>query len=126
MRAPEKARAPICDVPAIDERLIRKVARRSLDAGQAEQLSVTFKMLANPTRVRIVDALSRSEMCVCDLTVLLDMRVSAVSHQLALLKLHRIVRNRREGKMVYYALDDEHVRVLFDQASAHLKHRKAP
>ena len=114
-----------CDVFAIHEPVIRRVARHSLSTEQADRLSQTFKMLGHATRVRILDALSRSEMCVCDLAVLLDMRVSAISHQLALLRAHRMIRSRREGKMVYYALDDEHVRILFDQASAHLKHRSA-
>ena len=113
---------PACDVFALDEALIRKVARRTLKSVQAERLAATFKMLGNPTRVRIVDALSHAEMCVCDLSVLLDMRVSNVSHQLGLLKTHHIVRSRRDGKMVYYRLDDEHVRTLFAQATAHVKH----
>ncbi len=113
---------PACDVLALDEALIRKVARRTLKSVQAERLAATFKMLGNPTRVRIVDALSHAEMCVCDLSVLLGMRVSNVSHQLGLLKTHHIVRSRRDGKMVYYRLDDEHVRTLFDQATVHVKH----
>ena len=119
-----RERAPVCDVFAIDEKLIRKVARRALESETAEGLAATFKVLGGPTRVRILDALARAELCVCDLAVLLDMRISAVSHQLALLRKHNLVRSRREGKMVYYALDDEHVRTLFDQGLAHLKHQR--
>ena len=116
--------APVCDVFAIDEKLIRKIARRALEYDTATGLAETFKVLGSPTRVRILDSLAKAELCVCDLAVLLDMRISAVSHQLALLRKHNLVRSRREGKMVYYALDDDHVRTLFDQGLAHLKHRR--
>lgn len=114
--------APTCDVVAIDEVRIRKVAKKALGDLEAKRLASTFKMLGNPTRVRILDALSHTELCVCDLSVLLEMRISTVSHQLALLKQHNIVRSRRSGKMIYYALDDRHVQNLFRQSLAHLKH----
>jgi len=114
--------APTCDVVAIDEVRIRKVAKKALGGRIANRLASTFKMLGNPTRVRILDALSYAELCVCDLSVLLEMRISTISHQLALLKQHNIVRSRRSGKMIYYALDDRHVQTLFRQSLAHLKH----
>lgn len=114
--------APTCDVVAIDEVRIRKVAKKALGGHIANRLASTFKMLGNPTRVRILDALSYTELCVCDLSVLLEMRISTISHQLALLKQHNIVRSRRSGKMIYYALDDRHVQTLFRQSLAHLKH----
>jgi ArsR family transcriptional regulator len=117
-----RERAPVCDVFAIDEKLIRNVARRALESDTAAGLAATFKVLGSPTRVRILDALAQDELCVCDLAVLLDMRISAVSHQLALLREHDLVRSRRAGKMVYYTLDDDHVRSLFAQGLAHLKH----
>ena len=117
--------APTCDVVAIDEARIRKVAKKALGDLDAKRLASSFKMLGNPTRVRIVDALSHTELCVCDLSVLLEMRISTVSHQLALLKQHNIVRGRRDGKMIYYALDDRHVQTLFRQSLAHLKHSTA-
>ena len=113
---------PTCDVVAIDEVRIRKVAKKALGDLAAKRLASTFKMLGNPTRVRILDALSHAELCVCDLSVLLQMRISTISHQLALLKQHNIVRSRRDGKMIYYALDDRHVQTLFRQSLAHLKH----
>ena len=114
--------APTCDVVAIDEVRIRRVARKALGDLDAKRLASSFKMLGNPTRVRIVDALSHTELCVCDLSVLLQMRISTISHQLAHLKEHNIVRSRRDGKMIYYALDDRHVQTLFRQSLAHLKH----
>ena len=123
IRRPRPA-VPSCDVVAINEGRIRKVDRLALSEEVASRLAATFKMLGNPTRVRILDALSHSELCVCDLSVLLQMNISAVSHQLALLKRHNIVRNRRDGKMIYYALDDRHVQTLFRQGVAHMKHDK--
>jgi len=116
--------APACDVFAIDRKRIEKVARRSIDPGTARALADTFRMFGNSNRVRIVDALRLSEMCVCDLAVLLNMKISAVSHQLALLRKHQIVKGRREGKMMYYSLDDDHVRVLFKQGLAHQQHAR--
>jgi ArsR family transcriptional regulator len=114
--------APSCDVFAIDRKRIEAVARRTIDLAAASALADTFRMFGNTTRVRIVDALRLSEMCVCDLAVLLNMKISAVSHQLALLKKHHIVKGRRDGKMMYYSLDDDHVRTLFKQGLAHQQH----
>ena len=78
-------------------------------------LAETFKVLGDPTRVRILDALSRSELCVHDIARLLGLSESAVSHQLRLLRGMRVVRARREGRLVFYALDDQHVVGLFEQ-----------
>jgi DNA-binding transcriptional ArsR family regulator len=122
--AQSAAAAPSCDVFAIDQKRIQKVARRAVDDATATSLAGTFRLLGNGTRIRILDALRWSELCVCDLAVLLNMKISAVSHQLALLKKHRIVKGRREGKMMYYSLDDDHVRVLFKQGLAHQQHAK--
>jgi ArsR family transcriptional regulator len=116
------AHAPVCDVVAINDRLIKGLRKKAITASTAEQLALTFKTLGHSTRVRIVDALSQSEMCVCDLAALLDMRISAVSHQLALLKQLNMVKGRREGKMMYYALDDMHMRSLFVQGRTHARH----
>jgi ArsR family transcriptional regulator len=83
-----------------------------------------FKVLGDPTRLRILTALGAAELCVCDLGAALDMSQSAVSHQLAILRGARLVRARREGKAMYYALDDEHVRGMVGLASTHLAERK--
>lgn len=115
---------PTCDVVAIDEARIRRVAKTALGPSVARRLADTFKMLGNPVRVQILDALSHHELCVCDLSVLLEMRISSISHQLALLRQHNLVRCRRDGKMIYYALDDRHVQTLFRQSLAHLKHSR--
>jgi ArsR family transcriptional regulator, lead/cadmium/zinc/bismuth-responsive transcriptional repressor len=80
-----------------------------------------FKLFGDGTRVKILCALSQSEMCVCDLTVLLGLTQSAVSHQLRLLKQSRLVNTRREGKMIYYALNDDHIDQIFAQALEHAR-----
>ena len=79
-----------------------------------------FKVFGDSTRARIICALSISELCVRDLSALLDLSQSAISHQLRTLKQARIVRNRRSGKVVYYSLDDEHIKALFGVAFEHV------
>ena len=86
-------------------------------------LSDTFKVLGDPTRVRILDALSRAELCVCDLATLLGLTESAVSHQLRLLRGARLVRQRRDGRMIFYTLDDHHIVRLFEQGLEHVQER---
>ncbi|MBS3873953.1 MAG: winged helix-turn-helix transcriptional regulator [Firmicutes bacterium] len=82
-------------------------------------LSELFKVLADETRTQILYILSEGEMCTCHLAEVLEMSLPAISHHLRLLRLTRLVRSRREGKMVYYALDDEHVLHLIREAQAH-------
>jgi len=98
-----------------------EAARRVVDGAPVEDLAQTFKVLGDPTRVRILLALSVRELCVCDLADLFDVSQSAVSHQLRILRAHRLVRPRREGKLVYYSLDDDHVRTLFAEGLRHVK-----
>lgn len=86
-------------------------------------LADTFRVLGDVTRVRILLALSLRELCVCDLAELFGLTSSAVSHQLRLLRAHRLVKPRREGKLVYYSLDDDHVRSLFDEGLRHVEER---
>jgi DNA-binding transcriptional ArsR family regulator len=98
-------------------------ARCAVTRAPVEALAETFRMLGDPTRVGILVALSDRELCVCDLAELFGVTPSAVSHQLRLLKAHRLVRHRRAGKLVYYCLDDEHVRSLFDEGVKHVEER---
>ena len=88
----------------------------------AERIARTFYALADPTRVRILSVLNERETCVGDLATTLGMTLSAISHQLRLLRDLRIVRARRDGKHVYYALDDEHIHDLFERGLEHVKH----
>jgi ArsR family transcriptional regulator len=100
-------------------------ARNALARAPVEDLAETFKVLGDPTRVRILLALASAELCVCDVAELLGVTVSAVSHQLRLLRVHRLVKARRDGKMMYYSLDDDHVRSLFDEGARHVREKRA-
>ena len=90
---------------------------------EARQVAETFKILGDATWVKILWALSRRELCVCDLAAVVGMGQSAVSHQLRLLRGSRLVKYRKEGKMVWYALDDQHVFSLLSQGIEHIAHR---
>jgi DNA-binding transcriptional ArsR family regulator len=92
-----------------------------LDDHTIHGLTEIFRVLGDPTRVRILDLLSRSELCVGDLSTQLGVSESAVSHQLRLLRNTRIVRARRQGRMIIYALDDRHVLALFRQGLKHVQ-----
>jgi DNA-binding transcriptional ArsR family regulator len=93
-----------------------------LDWQTAARLAETFKALSDPTRLRIVSLLAGTELCVVDLSAALGMSQSAVSHQLRTLRDLRLVRWRRDGKQIYYALDDEHVADLFRRGLEHVAH----
>ena len=92
----------------------------SADATVVQALADTFRILGDPTRVRIVDALADGELCVCDIAARVGISESAVSHQLRLMRSMRLVRGRREGRCVYYVLDDQHIVGLFQQGLRHV------
>jgi ArsR family transcriptional regulator, lead/cadmium/zinc/bismuth-responsive transcriptional repressor len=102
------------------------IRRPILAPPSAHALADTFRVLGDVTRVRILDALSRAEMCVSDIAAHVGLSESAVSHQLRLLRDHRLVRPRRAGRLVYYALDDHHIVRLFEQGLQHVEERSAP
>jgi DNA-binding transcriptional ArsR family regulator len=85
------------------------------------ELANTFKVLGDPTRVRILYALSIEELCVCDIAALIEASQSAISHQLRLLRSAKLVKFRKEGKMAYYSLDDDHIRNLFKEGIQHVE-----
>ncbi|WP_405083588.1 ArsR/SmtB family transcription factor [Paenibacillus psychroresistens] len=95
---------------------------RRIEEHLALNLSDIFKALGDPTRVKIIYALVQNELCVHDLSVVLEMAQSAVSHQLRYLRNLRIVKRRKSGKTVYYSLDDDHVEQIFVQTLQHIKH----
>jgi len=99
-----------------------QVEEGMIDGHTSMRLAETFKALGDPTRVRIVSALCAGERCVNDLAILLEMSASAVSHQLRVLRNLHLVRARKEGRNVYYALDDDHVVRLVSQALDHVRH----
>jgi DNA-binding transcriptional ArsR family regulator len=106
----------------LDPEAVRRIHEHPLAEGTAARLAETFKALADPTRVRMLHALSHAQLCVGDLAAVLEMSESAVSHQLRLLRSLRVVRARRDGKLVFYTLDDEHVARLFQLSLEHLGH----
>jgi DNA-binding transcriptional ArsR family regulator len=109
-----------CDIPHLNPERVGAARATALPPDAAAELAETFKVLGDVTRVRILDALSRQELCVCDLASLVGISESAVSHQLRLLRGMRLVRPRRAGRMMFYALDDQHIISLFKQASRHV------
>src|SRR5215207_3239360 len=92
-----------------------------LETTAVEALAETFRVLGGVTRVRILDAISRSELCVGEIADLLGLSESAVSHQLRLLRNMRLARPRRDGKSIYYSLDDQHIVRLFEQGLEHVQ-----
>ena len=108
---------PTCDAP--HHALERKALM--MEARTVEALADTFRVLGDPTRVRMLDALSAGELCVCDIASLVGISESAVSHQLRLLRGMRLVRPRRAGRLVYYAVDDQHILELLKQALTHVE-----
>lgn len=110
-----------CDCNVIHADVIKKVKAIMPPVEELYELAEVFKVFGDTTRIRILWALFESEMCVCDIAFLLNMSQSSISHQLRLLKQSRLVKFRREGKTVYYSLDDEHVKMIFDQGLIHVK-----
>jgi DNA-binding transcriptional ArsR family regulator len=118
--------ADACDVIQIDLTRVRRLRAALVDGLTVSSLADIFRALGDPTRVRILDALSHGELCVCDLAAVLSLSQSAVSHQLRLLRALRLVRARRAGRMVFYALDDRHVTDLLGQGLKHVREAAAP
>jgi ArsR family transcriptional regulator, lead/cadmium/zinc/bismuth-responsive transcriptional repressor len=114
-----------CDVIQIDLNRVRRLRAALVDGETVGALADIFRALGDPTRVRILDALSHSELCVCDLAAVLSLSQSAVSHQLRLLRGLRLVRARRSGRMVFYALDDRHVTDLLGQGMKHAREARS-
>lgn len=112
--------SPVCETICVHRDLIESVQETLIPGEQVLQLADLFKTLGDPTRVRIMDALAQKEFCVCDLAALLDLSQSATSHQLRILRSNHLVKYRREGKMVYYSLDDDHVTALYRQGLEHI------
>lgn len=109
-----------CDCNVIHEDIVNMVTEKMPSEENLYDLAELFKVFGDTTRVKILWALDESEMCVCDLAVLLNMTQSAISHQLRVLKQARLVRYRKEGKIVFYSLDDEHIKHIFDQGLIHI------
>ena len=109
-----------CDVSYVHRDRVASARKAIPDNNRTWGLSETFKVLSDPTRLKIVVALAKEELCVCDIAALLKMTDSAISHQLRVLRSLRLVRHRKNGKMVYYTLDDEHIEDLIRIAMRHV------
>ncbi|MDR2656785.1 MAG: metalloregulator ArsR/SmtB family transcription factor [Oscillospiraceae bacterium] len=109
-----------CDCNVIHEDIVADVRAKMPDDDTLMNLADLFKVFSDSTRVRILCALQYSELCVCDIAFLLGMTKSAISHQLRSLRQTRLVKYRKDGKSVYYSLDDEHVGNVFEQGLLHV------
>ena len=109
-----------CDCEVIHEDVVGRVRAAMPDGRDFYDLANLYKMFADNTRVKILWALSREEMCVCDIAVLLGMTKSAISHQLKSLRLVNLVKYEKQGKVVYYSLADSHVKDIFEKGFEHI------
>lgn len=116
-----KIEVECCDVTYVHNDMIQKVKAQMPDDEQISSLADFYKVFGDATRVKILCVFLQSEMCVCDLAELLGMTQSAISHQLRVLKQMKLVKNRREGKTVYYSLADGHIQTIISQGMEHIQ-----
>lgn len=110
----------ICEGVVIHKEVVENTKTKMPDDTSLNELADFFKIFGDSTRVRILWALNESEMCVCDIAALLNMSQSSISHQLRVLKQNKFVKNRRDGKVVYYSLLDEHISYILKQGLTHI------
>lgn len=115
-----KNKIDVCSVEAVDLIKVQRVQRKLPPAEEIQAMAEMFRALGDPTRLRIILALTTEEMCVCDLTALTEVSASAISHQLRVLRGLKLVKYRKQGKMVYYSLDDEHIKQLIAVVQEHV------
>ena len=115
----------VCDCNIIHQEVVDETLKKMPKQDLFNQLAEFFKIIGDPTRTKILFALDQNEMCVCDIANVLGMSKSSISHQLATLRKSGIVKCRREGKEVYYTLDDEHVKQVFEVGIEHIEHKNA-
>ena len=116
----EKQSADCCDQVFVHEDLVKKVNEGMPEEEELYNLAELFKVFGDSTRIRILYVLFEAELCVCDIAQTLNMTQSAISHQLRILKQSKLVKNRREGKQVFYSLADDHVRTIIAQGREHI------
>ena len=112
----------VCECTVIHQEVIDKI--KLPEEELLYDLGDFFKILGDSTRIKILSALFQSEMCVCDIAALLGMTQLAISHQLRVLKQGRLVKHRKEGKVVYYSLDDDHIKHIVDQGLTHISEKR--
>lgn len=111
-----------CDCNVVHNDVVEMVKGKMAEEERLYDLADFFKVLGDSTRIRIICALFEAELCVCDIANVLGMTQSSISHQLKTLKQARLVKSRRDGKTMFYSLDDEHVQKIFDLGMIHLTH----
>lgn len=116
----KKNEAECCDVICVHNDRVEKVRKKMPEDCLLSELADFYKVFGDTTRIRILCVLLESEMCVCDLAEVLGMTQSAISHQLRVLKQMKLVKNRREGKTVYYSLADGHIQSIISQGMEHI------
>ena len=116
----EYMHSEVCEANVIHQDVVAKVRENMQDEDPIYEVAELFKVFGDSTRARIICALTVSELCVCDLSCLLNMSQSAISHQLQVLKKSKLVKYRREGKTVFYSLADSHVRAILGQGMEHV------
>lgn len=114
------AKIDTCSCTIIHQDVVENATQNMFSAELSTKLSELFKMFSDPTRIKLLNALFISEMCVCDLAACLNMTQSAVSHQLRLLKMYNLVKFRKEGKVVYYSLSDDHITHILNIGLEHV------
>ena len=110
-----------CELYHVHEDVVQLVREKMPEEDKLYDLAELYKVFGDSTRIRILFLLLESEMCVCDIAHLLNMNQSAISHQLRILKQSRLVKNRREGKSVFYSLADDHVLTILSQGMEHIE-----
>ena len=113
----------MCDCNIIHKDVVESTLKKMPKQSLFDNLAEFFKIIGDPTRTKILFALDQNEMCVCDIANVLGMTKSSISHQLATLKKSGIVKSRRDGKEVYYTLDDEHIKQVFEVGIEHIEHK---
>ncbi len=111
---------PVCKIEIVDKAKVKKGRKAINEYKNLMEMTGLFKILGDPTRMKIILALIKNELCVCDLAAVIDSTISAVSHQLRLLRNARLVKYRKEGKMVYYSIVDQHINQLILTANEHI------
>lgn len=111
----------MCDITIVHQDILDKVKKKITDDDTLYNMAGIFKVLSDPTRLKIINALMLSEMCVCDISALLNMSKPAISHHLKSLRQTHLIKYRRDGKIAYYSLNDAHIKMMFDLCITHIK-----
>lgn len=118
-----KNKNSVCEVFYVNEKKVSAVRKMMKPKEIIRNLAHTFKVLGDPTRAKIIFALSKEELCVCDVATLLGISQSATSHQLRVLRNMNLVKYHKDGRIAYYSLDDDHIKNLFDEGLRHVEEK---